>query len=407
MAAELEVDGDAAFQAGQPLLVEAPGLAAENPFLDAVQGRPTPEFQRGAQRVTVLPAGTATSVAARTDPTDTNRPGPGRAGASGRPPPGDALRCLHYGQQPDREHDDHTAAGRAHHGAEHTSHASLLGCTVRRQPAGTLLSHSLSKTLNARQRASSIVDLAGDRAGVGMVERVEDVDRPLPRPRRRGRSTGRGQGLAELGEAVRLVDPGADRVEQLHRAAKAAHRRGQVAQVAVGVAEAVPGVSLALAVTEVAQDGERGTAMAQGLLVVTEQRLTVARAVERPCLAGRVVGAAERLLRAEGVLQRLGVPPRVLVAAARKSEAGVRLAGVVTEYLEDLQRGGSGARPPCNHRAAAPPGPGCCGRAPPRPGCRPSGRTRARPVGPVPGRASARAVADSRRSPRRAARRAC
>src|SRR6266545_3213905 len=151
-------------------------------------------------------------------------------------------------------------------------------------------------------------------------------------------STGRGQGRAELGEAVRLVDPGADRVEQLHRAAKAAHRRGQVAQVAVGVAEAVPGVSLALAVTEVAQDGERGTAMAQGLLVVTEQRLTVARAVERPCLAGRVVGAAERLLRAEGVLQRLGVPPRVLVAEARKSEAGVRLAGVVTEYLEDLQR---------------------------------------------------------------------
>jgi hypothetical protein len=152
-------------------------------------------------------------------------------------------------------------------------------------------------------------ELGADLASVGVLQVFEDGEGLLPGLPGLGQLAGGVAGVAEAGEGARFAGAVAGFPGDAERALVTGGGFGEVAQVVLGVPQAVPGISLDPAVVCFSVQGDCLAAEHAGLLVVAEKPVVPADVIERCCLSRFVVDGlaqAHRLLR---------VPERVGVAA--------------------------------------------------------------------------------------------
>jgi hypothetical protein len=109
-----------------------------------------------------------------------------------------------------------------------------------------------------------------------------------------------------------------------------------VAEVVMGVAEAVPRVGFPLAVGDLLEPVQRPFAIADGLAIVVEQGELPANRVEGVRLSGDASGRLEQIQRLPGVAERLAMPVPPLKGLA-ENEVCVRESGPVTNNRELVQ----------------------------------------------------------------------
>jgi hypothetical protein len=152
-------------------------------------------------------------------------------------------------------------------------------------------------------------ELGADQAGVGVLQALEDGECLLPGRRGPRQLAGGVMAVAKMDQRVRLVEAVAGFPEEADRVLVAGGGFGEVAQMVLGVPQAVPGCCLDPAVAGFRAEGECPAAERAGLLVVAEEAVVPADGVER---FGLVRLVADGLVQAKGPL---GVAERAGVAA--------------------------------------------------------------------------------------------
>jgi hypothetical protein len=99
-------------------------------------------------------------------------------------------------------------------------------------------------------------ELGADRVGVGMLQVLEDGQCLLPGLSGLGQLAGGVAGVAEVGEGARFLETVAGFPVKAERALVAGGGFGEVAQVVLGVPQAVPDTSLERAVADFRAQGE-------------------------------------------------------------------------------------------------------------------------------------------------------
>lgn len=111
-------------------------------------------------------------------------------------------------------------------------------------------------------------ELGADLVGVRMLQVVKDRECLLPGRTGLRRLAGGLSGVAEVGEPVRLMEAVAGFPGDAERVLVADGGFGEVAQLVLGVSQAVPGCSLEPAVADFRVEGDCPSAERAGLLVV-------------------------------------------------------------------------------------------------------------------------------------------
>lgn len=166
--------------------------------------------------------------------------------------------------------------------------------------------------------------------GVGMVELVEDGQRPHPGVAGGVSVSVDRLGLGEMSECVGLVEAVTEVPIQLEGSFVASDGASALAEMMVGVAEAVPRVGFAGAMAELLVQLQRPLAIGDGPLIVAEFGVAPPEVVERTGLSGPVTGSREQLECLVGVLDRVGVQILLLEQPA-EVVVGVGLSGAVAE----------------------------------------------------------------------------
>jgi hypothetical protein len=123
--------------------------------------------------------------------------------------------------------------------------------------------------------------LGADLVGVGVLDVLEDGQRLLPSLPSLRQLGGSMMGVTEVGERVRFIEAVSGFPEDTDRAMVAGGGFGGVAQMVLGVSQAVPDLSLEPAVADFRAQGECLAAERAGLLVVAEEAMAPANVVER------------------------------------------------------------------------------------------------------------------------------
>src|SRR5215469_3098855 len=124
-------------------------------------------------------------------------------------------------------------------------------------------------------------ELGADLVGVGVLQVFEDGEGLLPGLPGLGRLAGGVAGVAEVGEGLCFVEAVAGSPVQTEGTLVAGGGFVEVAQMVLGVSQAVPDISLGPAVADFGAQGECLAAEHPSLLVVTEKPVAPADGIER------------------------------------------------------------------------------------------------------------------------------